>query len=105
MKVLLALGYYEGGGFTTVVNMLSKYLQEHNVNVTIAARVIRIKPPGYVKLINLDPDDLPAIAEDYDVIHIHQSYPYLNTAVKARLTNVVFASHGFPPIYSPWLNE
>ncbi len=99
MKVLLTSGYYEGGGFTTVINMLSKHLQKLGIDVTVGARVIKIKPPGYIKLINLNPDDLPKIAKEYDVIHIHQSYPYMKVAARARLTNIVFTSHGFPPIW------
>ncbi|MGC9113398.1 hypothetical protein [Acidilobus sp.] len=44
MRVLMGLGYYEGGGFATVVNSLARHLSKHGVEVTVAAREVRIRP-------------------------------------------------------------
>jgi glycosyltransferase involved in cell wall biosynthesis len=105
-KVLMMLGYYEGGGFTTVVNNLSKYLTALGVEVTVAARVVRIEPPKYVSLIKLRPEDLPVEGKYYDVIHIHTSYPYTKVAVEHNIRNLVFTLHGYAPtIYVPGIRN
>jgi len=95
----MGLGYYEVGGFKTVIDNLSKYLPRYGAEVTVAARVVRVEPPNYVNLVKLTPEEFLQEAKHFDIIHIHQSYPYLSIAAKARLTNVVFTSHGFPPIW------
>jgi glycosyltransferase involved in cell wall biosynthesis len=106
LKVLMMLGYYEGGGFTTVVNSLSKYLTTLGVEVTVAARVVRIEPPKYVNLIKLRPEDLPVEGKYYDVIHIHTSYPYTRVAVEHNIRNLVFTWHGYTPtIYVPGIRN
>jgi glycosyltransferase involved in cell wall biosynthesis len=99
IRVLMGLGYYEVGGFKTVIDNLSKYLPRYGVEVTVAARVVRVKPPSYVNLVKLTPGEFLREAKHFDIIHIHQSYPYLSIVAKAKLTNVVFTSHGFPPIW------
>jgi glycosyltransferase involved in cell wall biosynthesis len=105
-KVLMMLGYYEGGGFTTVVNNLSKYLTALGVEVTVAARVVRIEPPKYVNLIKLRPEDLPVEGKYYDVIHIHTSYPYTKVAIEHNIRNLVFTWHGYAPtIYVPGIRN
>ena len=102
----MTLGYYEGGGFTTVVNNLSKYLTTLGVEVTVAARVVRIEPPKYVNLVKLRPEDLPAEGKHYDVIHIHTSYPYTKVAIEHNIRNLVFTWHGHAPtIYVPGIRN
>jgi glycosyltransferase involved in cell wall biosynthesis len=106
IKVLMLLGYYEPGGFKTVIDNLSKHLTMHGVEVTVAARVVRIEPPKYVNLIKLRPEDLPAEGKYYDVIHIHTSYPYTKAAIKHNIRNVVFTWHGYTPtIYVPGIKN
>jgi glycosyltransferase involved in cell wall biosynthesis len=106
LKVLITLGYYEVGGFMTVVNNLSKYLTALGVEVTVAARVVRIEPPKYVNLVKLRPEDLPAEGKHYDVIHIHTSYPYTRVAVEHNIRNLVFTWHGYAPtIYVPGIRN
>ena len=81
---------------------MSKYLTALGVEVTVAARVVRIEPPKYVNLIRLKPEDLPAEGKHYDVIHIHTSYPYTKVAVEHNIRNLVFTWHGYAPtIYVP----
>jgi len=102
----MLLGYYEGGGFTTVVNNLSKYLTTLGVEVTVAARVVRIEPPKYVNLIKLRPEDLPVEGKYYDVIHIHTSYPYTKVAIEHNIRNLVFTWHGYTStIYVPGIKN
>jgi len=102
----MLLGYYEPGGFKTVIDNLSKRLTMHGVEVTVAARVVRIEPPKYVNLIKLRPEDLPAEGKYYDVIHIHTSYPYTKAAIKHNIRNVVFTWHGYTPtIYVPGIKN
>jgi len=102
----MLLGYYEGGGFTTVVNNLSKYLAALGVEVTVAARVVRIDPPKYVNLVKLRPEDLPAEGKHHDVIHIHTSYPYTRVAISSKIRNLVFTWHGYTPtIYVPGIKN
>ena len=102
----MLLGYYEPGGFKTVIDNLSKHLTMHGVEVTVAARVVRIEPPKYVNLIKLRPEDLPAKGKHYDVIHIHTSYPYTKAAIKHNIRNVVFTWHGYTPtIYVPGIKN
>jgi glycosyltransferase involved in cell wall biosynthesis len=102
IKVLMLLGYYEPGGFKTVVDSLSKHLKMYNVNVSVAARVIKTEPPKYVNLIELKPEELPQESKYYDIIHIHTSYPYTKVAVKHNIRNIVFTWHGYTPtIYVP----
>jgi len=85
---------------------LSKYLTALGVEVTVAARVIRIEPPKYVNLIKLRPEDLPAEGKHYDVIHIHTSYPYTKVAVEHNIRNLVFTWHGYTPtIYVPGIRN
>ena len=106
INVLMLLGYYEPGGFKTVVDSLSKYLNTYGVNVVIAARVIRVEPPKYVNLIKLKPEELLQESRYYDVIHIHSSYPYAEVAVKHNIRNVVFTWHGYvPTIYVPGIKN
>jgi len=106
IKVLMLLGYYEPGGFKTVIDNLSKHLTMHGVEVTVAARVVKIEPPKYVNLIKLRPEDLPAEVKYYDVIHIHTSYPYTKAAIKHNIRNVVFTWHGYTPtIYVPGIKN
>ncbi len=99
----MGLGYYEPGGFATVVNMLNKYLKNNGIDVVVAARVIRMKAPNYVNLIKLTPEDFARESKYYDIVHIHTSYPYVNTMVKHKLiNNLVFTWHGYAPlIYIP----
>jgi glycosyltransferase involved in cell wall biosynthesis len=106
IKVLMLLGYYEPGGFKTVVDSLSKYLRVYDVDVTVAARVIRVEPPKHVNLIKLKPKELPQESRYYDVIHIHTSYPYTKIAVEQGLRNTVFTWHGYTPtIYVPGIRN
>jgi len=106
IKVLMLLGYYEPGGFKTVVDSLSKYLRVYGVDVTAAARVIRVEPPKHVNLIKLKPEELPQESRYCDVIHIHTSYPYTKTAVEQGLRNIVFTWHGYTPtIYVPGIKN
>lgn len=98
MRVLMGLGYYEGGGFTTVVNSLAKHLQTKGVKVTVAVREIRIKPPSRLNITKLTPRAFLEEARKYDVVHIHTTYPYLNTLLNANFKNVIFTFHG----YTPW---
>jgi glycosyltransferase involved in cell wall biosynthesis len=106
IKVLMLLGYYEPGGFKTVVDSLSKYLRVYDVDVTAAARVIRVEPPKHVNLIKLKPEELPQESRYYDVIHIHTSYPYTKVAVEHGLRNIVFTWHGYTPtIYVPGIKN
>jgi glycosyltransferase involved in cell wall biosynthesis len=102
IKVLMLLGYYEPGGFKTVVDSLNKYLRMYDVDVTVAARVIRADPPKHVNLVKLKPEELPQESKYYDVIHTHTSYPYTKIAVEHSLRNIVFTWHGYAPtIYVP----
>jgi len=102
----MLLGYYEPGGFKTVVDSLSKYLRVYNVDVTAAARVIRVEPPKHVNLIKLKPEELPQESRYYDVIHIHTSYPYTKIAVGQGLRNIVFTWHGYAlTIYVPGIKN
>ena len=102
----MLLGYYEGGGFTTVVNNLSKYLAALGVEVTVAARVVRIEPPKYLNLVKLRPEDLPAEGKHHDVIHIHTSYPYTKVAIEHNIRNLIFTWHGYAPtIYVPGIRN
>ena len=102
IRTLMILGYYEPGGFKTVVDSLSKYLAMRGVDVTVAARVLRAEPPKHVNLIKLKPEELPNEQRYYDVIHIHTSYPYVKVAVKQNIRNIIFTWHGYTPtIYVP----
>jgi len=102
----MLLGYYEPGGFKTVIDNLSKHLTMHGAEVTVAARVVRTEPPRYVNLIKLRPEDLPVEGKYYDVIHIHTSYPYTKAAIKHNIHNVVFTWHGYTPtIYVPGIRN
>jgi glycosyltransferase involved in cell wall biosynthesis len=106
IKVLMLLGYYEPGGFKTVIDNLSKHITMHGVEVTVAARVVRTEPPRHVNLIKLRPEDLQVEGKYYDVIHIHTSYPYTKVAVKYNMRNVVFTWHGYAPtIYVPGIKN
>jgi glycosyltransferase involved in cell wall biosynthesis len=106
LKVLVGLGYYEVGGFKTVVDNLSKFLKMYGIDVTVAARVVKVNPPEYVNLIKLRPEDLPQEGRHYDIIHIHTSYPYTKVAVEHKLPNVVFTWHGYTPtIYVPGIRN
>jgi glycosyltransferase involved in cell wall biosynthesis len=106
LKVLVGLGYYEVGGFKTVVDNLSKFLKMYGIDVTVAARVVKVNPPEYVNLIKLRPEDLPQESRYYDVIHIHTSYPYTKIAVEQGLHNIVFTWHGYAPtIYVPGIRN
>jgi glycosyltransferase involved in cell wall biosynthesis len=98
IKVLMALGYYELGGFKTVIDHLSKYLGAYGVAVTVVARIVRAEPPKHVNLIKLRPEDLPCRGKYYDVIHIHTSYPYAKVAVEQGIRNTIFTWHGYAPI-------
>jgi glycosyltransferase involved in cell wall biosynthesis len=98
----MILGYYELGGFKTVVDNLSKYLTAHGVEVTVAARVLRAEPPKHVRLIKLRPEELLSEKKYYDVIHIHTSYPYAKVAVEQNIRNIIFTWHGYTPtLYVP----
>ena len=102
----MLLGYYEPGGFKTVIDNLSKHLTMHGVEVTVAARVVRTEPPWHVNLTKLRPEDLQVEGKYYDVIHIHTSYPYTKAAVKHNIRNVVFTWHGYTPtIYVPGIKN
>ena len=102
----MLLGYYEPGGFKTVIDNLSKHLTMHGVEVTVAARVVRTEPPRHVNLIKLRPEDLQVEGKYYDVIHIHTSYPYTKAAIKHNIRNVVFTWHGYAPtIYVPGIRN
>jgi glycosyltransferase involved in cell wall biosynthesis len=106
IKVLMLLGYYEPGGFKTVVDNLSKYLSMYDINVTIATRIKRVEPPKHVDLIKLKPKDLPQESRYYDVIHIHTSYPYTKVAVDREIYNTIFTWHGHAPtIYVPGIKN
>jgi len=106
IKVLILLGYYEPGGFKTVIDNLSKHLTMRGVEVTVAARVMRTEPPRHVNLIKLRPEDLQVEGKYYDVIHIHTSYPYTKAAIKHNIHNVVFTWHGYTPtIYVPGIKN
>jgi glycosyltransferase involved in cell wall biosynthesis len=106
LKVLVGLGYYEVGGFKTVVDNLSKFLKMYGIDVTVAARVVKVDPPEYVNLVKLRPEDLPQEGRHYDIIHIHTSYPYTKIAVEHKLPNVVFTWHGYTPtIYVPGIRN
>ena len=106
IKVLMLLGYYEPGGFKTVIDNLSKHLTMHGVEVTVAARVVRTEPSRHVNLIKLRPEDLPAKGKHYDVIHIHTSYPYTKVAIEHNVRNLVFTWHGYAPtIYVPGIRN
>lgn len=107
MKVLLGVGYYEPGGFSTVLNMLSKHLQKYDIEVVVAARVIRMQAPQFVKLIKLTPREFVSEGKKYDVIHIHTSYPYTRAVIKYGLADkVVFTWHGYAPLkYVPGLQN
>ncbi|MEM3836082.1 glycosyltransferase family 4 protein [Pyrobaculum sp.] len=103
MRVLIGLGYYEPGGFATVVNMLSKHLRSNGIDITVAARVVRIRAPDYVSLVKLMPEEFAREARHYDVVHVHTSYPYTHALVKRKLiANLIFTWHGYAPlIYVP----
>jgi len=106
VKVLTLLGYYEPGGFKTVIDNLSKSLRRLGVEVTVAARVVRTEPPSYVNLIRLRLEELPEEGRHYDVIHIHTSYPYTKVAVEHGMQNVTFTWHGYAPtVYVPGLQN
>ncbi|MGB9622316.1 MAG: glycosyltransferase family 4 protein [Candidatus Bathyarchaeia archaeon] len=106
IKVLMGLGYYEIGGFKTVIDNLGKYLPRYGVEVTVAARVVRVEPPNHVNLIKLTPEEFLREARHFDVIHIHTSYPYTKAAVEEGLKNIVFTWHGYTPsIYVPGLKN
>ena len=107
MRIFLSVWYYEPGGFSTVLNMLSKYLKRHGMDVTVAARVIRMQAPNYVNLIRLTPEELISKGKDYDIIHIHTSYPYTRAAIKHGLVDrVVFTWHGYAPLkYVPGISN
>lgn len=93
----MGLGYYEGGGFTTVVNALVKHLQHQGVEVFVGARVVRVKPPNWLNLAKLTPCEFVREASKYDVVHIHLSYPYLKAIVKANYGSLVVTHHGYVP--------
>ena len=95
----MGLGYYEGGGFTTVVNSLGKGLQAKGIDVTVAARIVRINPPSYLNLIKLKPQELAEEAKRYDVIHLHTTYPYLEALLKNGYDRIIFTYHGYTPWY------
>ena len=99
MKVLMGLGYYEGGGFTSVVNTLGKYLQDLGVEVVVGARVVRVQPPNWLNLTRLTPREFAKEASRYDVVHIHLSYPYLKAILKANRSSLVLTHHGYAPWY------
>ncbi len=102
----MGLGYYEVGGFKTVIDNLSKYLPRYGVEVTVAARVVRVEPPSHINLIRLTPEEFLREAKHFDIIHIHTSYPYTKAVVKAGLRNIVFTWHGYAPsIYVPGLRN
>lgn len=99
MKVLMGLGYYEVGGFNTVVNALVKHLQAYGVEVSVGARVIKVKPPKWLNLARLTPHEFVREASKYDVVHIHLSYPYLKALLKAKYGPLVVTHHGYTPWY------
>lgn len=94
----MGLGYYEGGGFTSVVNALVKHLQAQGVEVAVGARVVRVKPPNWLNLARLTPREFAEEASKYDAVHIHLSYPYLKAILKANYGCLVVTHHG----YAPW---
>jgi len=100
MKVALCVGYYERGGFLTVINMLAKNLVELGINVDITARVVRdgqfLRDCLRPKI--MSPTELFNKRHEYDVIHIHQTYPYTYELVKRKFTNFVLTFHGHTPI-------
>ncbi len=98
----MGLGYYEVGGFKTVIDNLSKHLPKYGIEVTVATRVIRVEPPSYVNLIRCTPEEFLREAKHFDVVHIHTSYPYTKVTVERGLKNIVFTWHGYTPsIYVP----
>ena len=102
----MGVGYYEVGGFKTVIDNLSKYLPRFGVEVTVAARVVRVEPPSHINLIRLTPEEFLREAKHFDIIHIHTSYPYTKAVVKEGLRNAVFTWHGYTPsIYVPGLRN
>jgi glycosyltransferase involved in cell wall biosynthesis len=102
----MGLGYYEVGGFKTVIDNLSKYLGMYGVEVTVAARVVKINPSKHVNLIRLAPEDFAKEARHYDIVHIHTSYPYTKAAVEDNAKNLVFTWHGYAPtIYVPGIRN
>jgi len=101
MRVLLALGHYEWGGFKTVVVSLAKYMSRLGIDVHIA--VLKVGDVGskdeiYHKLKVLTPKEFIREAMKFDIVHIHTTYPYTREAIKAGLKNIVFTYHG----YCPW---
>ncbi|WP_158305061.1 hypothetical protein [Thermoproteus uzoniensis] len=46
IRVLIRLGYYEVGGFKTVIDNLSKYLPRYSGEVMVATRVVKVEPPS-----------------------------------------------------------
>lgn len=102
MKVLLALGHYEWGGFKTVVNSLAKYLSRLGIETHIATLQlgdIGTKDEKFQSLKVISPKEFIREAIKYDVVHIHTSYPYTKETTKARLKNIVFTYHGYCPWY------
>jgi len=93
----MGLGYYEVGGFTSVVNTLVKYLQRQGVEVVVGARIVRVKPPNWVNLMKLTPREFAREALKYDVVHIHLSYPYIKAVLKANYSCLVVTHHGYVP--------
>ncbi|MCW3989019.1 MAG: glycosyltransferase family 4 protein [Candidatus Bathyarchaeota archaeon] len=92
------MGYYETGGFSTVINALAGNMQELGHEVTVAAHTVRVKPPLGIKVLEARPSDLYKIAEKHDMTHIHLSYPFTRAAVRARLSPYLLTHHG----YTPW---
>ncbi|ABW02272.1 glycosyltransferase family 4 protein [Caldivirga maquilingensis] len=100
LKIALALGYYEIGGFKTVIDNLAAKLSEKGHEVTVYARVIRTKPPKDVNVIKASPQEFYRETRKHDIIHVHTSYPYLKVlADNNALDNVVFTYHGYAPWY------
>jgi len=106
IKILMGLGYYEIGGFKTVIDDLSKYLGRCGLEVTVATREVKINPPKHVNLIRLAPEDFVREARHYDIVHIHTSYPYTKACVDGNVKNLVFTWHGYAPtIYVPGIRN
>jgi len=63
MRILLVLGYYETGGFSTVINALATNMGELGHDVTVGAHTIRDKPPTGISVQKITPSKLKIISK------------------------------------------
>ena len=75
MRVLMCAGFYDIGGFSTVMEKLAEKLAEKGHEVTIGALLFRCFPlKGAYRVVRIPVNNvlkLRSFLEDFDVIHNH----------------------------------